>query len=261
MTSLRIMCATKRVLDYALKPRIAKGGAGVDLTGQKQSLNPFCEIGVEEAVRLREKLGKDKVSDIVAFSAGPPKAQDTLRTALAMGADRALLVEVAESDTPKLEPLSVAKLIAGAAKEEKADIVILGKQAIDTDNNQTGQMLAGLLGWGQATCASKVEVGEGGKEVKVEREVDGGTETVEVKLPCVITTDLRLNEPRFATLPNIMKAKKKPLAKKKPQDYGVDLANPRLKLLKVEEPPTRQGGDKVADVDSLVAKLKELKAI
>ena len=257
MSKLRVLCATKRVLDYALKPRISKSGTSIDLSGQKQSMNPFCEIGVEEGVRLKERQKAD-VEEVVAVSCGVAKNQDTLRTALAMGADRAILVEVSDKESDELEPLTVAKVLKGVAESEKSNLIVLGKQSIDSDNNQTGQMLAGLLGWPQATCASKLSV-EGDK-VTVEREVDGGTETLSFPLPCVVTTDLRLNEPRFATLPNIMKAKKKPLAKKKVSDYGVELRR-RLQFVKVEEPPVRTGGDKVEDVDAMVAKLKELKVI
>lgn len=255
MSKLRILCATKRVLDYALKPRINKSNTAIDLSGQKQSMNPFCEIGVEEAIRIREKH-KDRVEDVMAVSAGPMKAQDTLRTAMAMGADRGILVEVAEGDT--LEPLTVAKILKAVAEKEKSNIILLGKQSIDDDCNQTGQMLAGLLGWSQATCASEVKID--GEKVTVTREVDGGTETLETELPIVITTDLRLNEPRFASLPNIMKAKKKPLEKKKLADFGLEISQ-RFKTLKVVEPPVRQGGDKVEDVDAMVAKLKELKVL
>ncbi|ORY83886.1 hypothetical protein BCR37DRAFT_378896 [Protomyces lactucae-debilis] len=255
MSKLRILCATKRVLDYALKPRVNKAGTAIDLSGQKQSMNPFCEIGVEEAIRIREKH-KDRVEDVLAVSAGPMKAQDTLRTAMAMGADRGTLVEIAEGEA--LEPLTVAKILKAVAEKEKSNFIFLGKQSIDDDCNQTGQMLAGLLGWSQATCASKVTID--GDKVTVEREVDGGTEVLEAELPIVITTDLRLNEPRFASLPNIMKAKKKPLQKTKLADYGIEIAN-RFKTLKVEEPPVRQGGDKVEDVDAMIGKLKELKVI
>ena len=255
MSKLRILCATKRVLDYALKPRVNKTNTGIDLTGQKQSMNPFCEIGIEEAIRIREK-NKDRVEDVLAVSAGPAKAQDTLRTAMAMGADRGCLVEINDGDV--LEPLTVAKILKAVAEKEKSNIVFLGKQSIDDDCNQTGQMLAGLLGWSQATCASEVKID--GDKVTVTREVDGGTEVLEAELPIVITTDLRLNEPRFASLPNIMKAKKKPLEKKKLSDYGIDISQ-RFKTLKVEEPPVRKGGDKVEDVDAMVAKLKELKAL
>lgn len=256
MSKLRILCATKRVLDYALKPRINKSSTGIDLTGQKQSMNPFCEIGVEEALKIRERH-KDRVTDIVAVSAGPSKSQDTLRTAMAMGCDRSTLIELPSDDHP-LEPLSVAKLLKAVVEEEDANIVFLGKQSIDDDCNQTGQMLAGLLGWSQATCASEVKID--GDKVSVTREVDGGTETLETQLPIVITTDLRLNQPRFASLPNIMKAKKKPLQKKKLEDYKVDI-QARFKTLKVVEPPVRKGGDKVEDVSAMVAKLKELKVL
>lgn len=226
-------------------------------------MNPFDELSVEEAVRLRERKSPP-VADILAFSAGPAKSQDVLRTAMAMGADRAIHVQVDESaDQTSLEPLAVAKLLKKVAEEEKVDLVITGKQSIDDDAAQTGQMLAGLLGWPQATQASKVEIseGEGGALfATVTKEVDGGVETTRSRLPMVITTDLRLNEPRYASLPNIMKAKKKPLAKKTLGDYGVELGQ-RLKTVKVEEPPTRKGGGKVEDVDGMIAKLKELGAI
>jgi electron transfer flavoprotein beta subunit len=223
-------------------------GSGVDLANVKMSMNPFDEIAVEEAIRLKEK---GVATEIVAVSVGPAKAQETLRTALAMGADRAILVQTDD----EVEPLGVAKLLKAISDEEQPGLVILGKQAIDDDSNQTGQMLAALTGRPQGTFASKVEVS--GDSVAVTREVDGGLETVSLKLPAIVTTDLRLNEPRYASLPNIMKAKSKPLATKSPADYGVDVA-PRLKTLKVSEPPVRQAGIKVADVDALVAKLKEL---
>jgi len=216
-------------------------------------MNPFDELSIEEAVRMRER--KSPVEDILAFSAGPTKSQDILRTAMAMGADRAL--HVVEEKT-ELEPLSVAKLLQKVVQEENRNLVILGKQSIDDDANQTGQMLAGLLGWAQATQASKVEVE--GDTCTVTREVDGGVETLRAKLPMVITTDLRLNEPRYASLPNIMKAKKKPLVKKTMEDYGIDLTK-RLKTVKVTEPPARQGGGKVEDVDGMISKLKELGAL
>ena len=216
-------------------------------------MNPFDELSIEEAVRLRET--KHPVEDILAFSAGPAKSQDVLRTAMAMGADRGLHV-VEEKE--ELEPLSVAKLLKKVVEDEKRNLVILGKQSIDDDANQTGQMLAGLLNWPQATQASKVEIQ--GEECTVTREVDGGVETLKAKLPMIITTDLRLNEPRYASLPNIMKAKKKPLEKKTLKDYGID-ATPRLKQLKVMEPPPRQGGGKVEDVDGMISKLKELGAL
>ena len=245
---MKVLVPVKRVLDYNVKPRVKADGSGVDLANVKMSMNPFDEIAVEEAIRLKEK---GTVTEIVVVSVGEAKAQETLRTALAMGADRAILV-TAEG---KVEPLGVAKLLAKIVEEEQPSLVILGKQAIDDDNNQTGQMLAGLLGWGQATFASKVELSA--DAVKVTREVDGGLETDSFKLPAIVTTDLRLNEPRYASLPNIMKAKSKPLANKTPADYGVDVT-PRLTTLKVVEPAKRSAGVKVADVDELVAKLKAL---
>ncbi|EJT77656.1 hypothetical protein GGTG_02760 [Gaeumannomyces tritici R3-111a-1] len=259
MSGLRILVPIKRVIDYAVKPRVNKAQTGVELAGVKHSMNPFDELSVEEAVRLRErKAGPAGVEDICVISAGPAKAQETLRTAMAMGADRAVHVETAE-DAPALEPLSVAKLLKRAAEDHKSNLVILGKQSIDDDSAQTGPMLAALLGWPQATQASKVEVGSDGS-VSVTCEVDGGVETVRARLPMVVTTDLRLNEPRYASLPNIMKAKKKPLEKKALADYGVS-AESRLKVVKVTEPPPRQGGGKVEDVGGLVAKLKELGAL
>ena len=244
---MKILVPVKRVIDYNVKPRVKPDGSGVDLANVKMSMNPFDEIAVEEAIRLKEK---GVATEIVAVSVGPDKAQETLRTALAMGADRAILV-VAED----VEPLGVAKLLAKIMEEEAPGLIILGKQAIDDDSNQTGQMLAALTGRPQGTFASKVEVA--GDSVNVTREVDGGLETVSLKMPAIVTTDLRLNEPRYASLPNIMKAKSKPLAQKTPADYGVDVS-PRLKMLKVAEPPVRSAGIKVADVDALVAKLKEM---
>jgi electron transfer flavoprotein beta subunit len=244
---MKILVPVKRVIDYNVKPRVKPDGSGVDLNNVKMSMNPFDEIAVEEALRLREK---GVATEVVAVSIGPDKAQETLRTALAMGADRAILV-VAED----VEPLGVAKLLAKIVEEEAPGLVILGKQAIDDDSNQTGQMLAALTGRPQGTFASAVEVS--GDSVNVTREVDGGLETVSLKTPAIITTDLRLNEPRYASLPNIMKAKSKPLAQKTPADYGVDVS-PRLKTLKVAEPPVRSAGIKVPDVDTLVAKLKEM---
>lgn len=238
-----------------IKPRINKAGTGIETAGVKHSMNPFDELSVEEAVRLRERKAQP-VEEIIAWSAGPAKAQDVLRTAMAMGADRGIHVEAA--DTANLEPLGVAKILAKTVEQEKANIVILGKQSIDDDANQTGQMLAGLLGWPQATQASKIEIKD--DTVTVTKEVDGGVDTVKAKLPMVITTDLRLNEPRYASLPNIMKAKKKPLVKKALDDYGIDLKQ-RLKTVKVSEPPTRQGGQKVEDVDGMISKLKELGAL
>jgi electron transfer flavoprotein beta subunit len=245
---MKLLVPVKRVIDYNVKPRIKADGTGVDLANVKMSMNPFDEIAVEEAIRLREK---GAATEIVVVSIGPAKAQETLRTALAMGADRAILVT---SET-EVEPLAVAKILAKVAAEEQPGLVILGKQAIDDDSNQTGQMLAALLGWPQGTFASKVEV-EGSDAVNVTREVDGGLETVRLKLPAVVTTDLRLNEPRYASLPNIMKAKSKPLAQKTPADYGVDTA-PRLTTLKVTEPAKRSAGIKVGSVDELIDKLRE----
>ena len=245
---MKVLVPVKRVIDYNVKPRVKMDGSGVDLANVKMSMNPFDEIAVEEAIRLKEK---GVATEIVAVSIGEQKAQETLRTALAMGADRAILV-VSETE---VEPLGVAKILKAIVDEEQPGLVILGKQAIDDDSNQTGQMLAALLGRPPGTFASKVEVE--GDSVKVTREVDGGLETVSLKLPAIVTTDLRLNEPRYASLPNIMKAKSKPLAQKTPADYGVDVS-PRLKTLKVAEPPKRTAGVKVADVDELVAKLKAL---
>ncbi len=244
---MKILVPVKRVIDYNVKPRVKPDGSGVDLANVKMSMNPFDEIAVEEALRLREK---GVATEVIAVSVGPAKAQETLRTALAMGADRAILVEAED-----VEPLGVAKLLAAIMAEEAPGLVILGKQAIDDDSNQTGQILAALTGRPQGTFASKVEVD--GDAVKVTREVDGGLETVSLTMPAIITTDLRLNEPRYASLPNIMKAKSKPMAMKTPADYGVDVA-PRLKTLKVVEPPVRSAGIKVPDVDTLVAKLKDM---
>ena len=245
---MKVLVAVKRVIDYNVKPRVRMDGTGVDLTNVKMSMNPFDEIAVEEAIRLKEK---GVATEIVAVSIGPAKATETLRTALAMGADRAILIQ---SDDD-LEPLAVAKLLAKVAEEEQPGMFILGKQAIDDDSNQVGQMLAALLGWPQGTFASKVE--PQGNHVSVTREVDGGLETVKLATPAVVTTDLRLNEPRYASLPNIMKAKSKPLATKAPGDFGVD-TSPRLEVLKVTEPAKRQAGEKVGSVDELVAKLKTL---
>ena len=245
---MKVLVPVKRVLDYNVKPRVKADGTGVDLANVKMSMNPFDEIAVEEAIRLKEK---GAATEVVVVSIGVQQAQETIRTALAMGADRAVLV-VADG---KVEPLGVAKLLAKIVEEEQPQLVILGKQAIDDDNNQTGQMLAGLLGWGQGTFASKVEIADG--SARVTREVDGGLETVALKSPAIVTADLRLNEPRYASLPNIMKAKSKPLAQKTPADYGVDTA-PRVTTLKVVEPGKRQAGAKVADVDELVMKLKAM---
>ena len=245
---MKLLVPVKRVIDYNVKPRIKMDGSGIDLANVKMSMNPFDEIAVEEAIRLKEK---GVATEVVLVSIGPAKAQETLRTGLAMGADRAILV-VTDAE---VEPLAVAKILAKIVAEVGPGMVILGKQAIDDDANQTGQMLAALLGWAQGTFASKVEVA--GDTVNVTREVDGGLETVALKLPAIVTTDLRLNEPRYATLPNIMKAKAKPLAQKTPADYGVDTMA-RLTTLKVSEPAKRQAGIKVADVDALVDKLKDM---
>ena len=245
---MKILVTVKRVVDYNVKIRVKTDGTGVELANVKMSMNPFDEIAVEEALRLKEA---GKAEEVVVVSIGPAKAEETLRTALAMGADRAVLVETEDA----IEPLAVAKLLKGVIDAEQPGLVITGKQAIDDDSNQTGQMLAALLGRPQGTFASEVTVE--GDSVIVKREVDGGLETVKLALPAIVTTDLRLNEPRYASLPNIMKAKSKPLATKAPADYGVDTA-PRLKTLKVGEPPVRLAGVKVADVDALVAKIKEL---
>ncbi|HEX5645192.1 MAG TPA: electron transfer flavoprotein subunit beta/FixA family protein [Erythrobacter sp.] len=247
---MKILVPVKRVIDYNVKPRVKADGSGVDLANVKMSMNPFDEIAVEEAIRIKEA---GKATEIVAVSIGPAKAQETLRTALAMGADRAILVEV--EDGVEVEPLAVAKILKAIADEEQPGIVMLGKQSISDDSNQTGQMLAALMGRPQGTFANTVEVDA--DSVTVKREVDGGLETVKLALPAIVTTDLRLNEPRYASLPNIMKAKQKPLANKTPGDYGVDIA-PRLKTTNVSEPPVRQAGIKVADVDELVAKIKAL---
>ncbi|KAF2638591.1 electron transfer flavo protein subunit beta [Massarina eburnea CBS 473.64] len=256
MSGLRILVPVKRVIDYAVKPRVNRAQTAVETTGVKHSMNPFDELSIEEAVRLRERKTQP-VEEILAFTAGPIKSQDMLRTAMAIGADRGIHVFV-DDKSPELEPLGVAKLLKKVVEENKNNLVILGKQSIDDDAGQTGQMLAGLLNWPQATQASKVEIKNG--SVEVTKEVDGGVETVRAKLPMVITTDLRLNEPRFATLPNIMRAKKKPLEKKTLKDYGLDV-EPRLKTLKVTEPPPRKGGVKVEDVDGMIGKLKELGAL
>ncbi|WP_439271270.1 electron transfer flavoprotein subunit beta/FixA family protein [Pseudochrobactrum sp. HB0163] len=243
---MKVLVAVKRVVDYNVKIRVKSDGSGVELTNVKMSMNPFDEIAVEEALKLKEA---GKVSEVVVVSIGPAQAQETLRTALAMGADRAILVK----NDDVVEPLAVAKILKGVVEAEQPKLVILGKQAIDDDANQTGQMLSALLGWAQATFASEVQLSDAAANVT--REVDGGLQTIEVKLPAIITTDLRLNQPRYASLPNIMKAKKKPLDEKTPADYGVDTA-PRLKILKTEEPSGRKAGVKVASVAELVDKLK-----
>ena len=244
-----------------MKPRINSSKTAIDSSGLKHSLNPFDELSIEEAVRLRER--KLPVDDILAISAGPAKCSDTLRTAMAMGADRSIHVEVPDGpDTTQLEPLGVAKVLKKVVEKEDRNLVILGKQAIDDDSGQTGQMLAALLGWPQATQASKVEIAEDLGSVTVTKEVDGGVETVRASLPMIITTDLRLNEPRYASLPNIMKAKKKKLEKLTLKDLDCEEAGKsRLKILKVEEPPPRKGGGKVEDVDGMISKLKELGAL
>ena len=242
---MKVLVPVKRVVDYNVKIRVKADGSGVDLANVKMSMNPFDEIAVEEAIRLKEK---GKVTEIVAVSIGPQQAQETLRTALAMGADRAILVKT----DGVVEPLAVAKILKALVEKEAPGLVILGKQAIDDDSNQTGQMLAALLDWPQGTFAFKVEFGDG--SIDVTREIDGGLQTVTLTLPAIVTTDLRLNEPRYASLPNIMKAKSKPLAQKTAADYGVDVT-PRITTLKVIEPGKRQAGIKVADVDELVMKL------
>jgi electron transfer flavoprotein beta subunit len=243
---MKILVPVKRVVDYNVKVRVKSDGSGVDIANVKMSMNPFDEIAIEEAVRLKEK---GVALEVIAVSCGVLQCQETLRTAMAIGADRAILVETAE----ELQPLAVAKLLKALVDKEQPQLVILGKQAIDDDCNQTGQMLAALLGWGQATFASKVEVADG--KAVVTREVDGGLETLSLTLPAIITTDLRLNEPRYVTLPNIMKAKKKTLENVKPAELGVDVA-PRLKTLKVSEPAKRSAGIKVLDVAALVDKLR-----
>ena len=243
---MKVLVSVKRVIDYNVKVRVKSDQTGVDLANVKMSMNPFDEIAVEEAVRLKEAA---TASEIIAVSIGPEKAQDQLRQALAMGADRAILIKT----DAEVEPLGVAKLLKAVVEAESPGIVIMGKQAIDDDSNQTGQMLAALLGWAQGAFASKVE--KAGDKLNVTREVDGGLQTVSLSLPAVVTTDLRLNEPRYASLPNIMKAKKKPLDAKTPEDFGVDIA-PRLQTLKVTEPAKRTAGEIVADVATLVDKLK-----
>jgi electron transfer flavoprotein beta subunit len=243
---MKVLVPVKRVVDYNVKVRVKSDGSGVDIANVKMSMNPFDEIAVEEAMRLKEA---GKVTEVVAVSCGVAQCQETLRTAMAIGADRGILVETTE----ELQPLAVAKLLKALADKEQPQLIILGKQAIDDDSNQTGQMLAALLGWGQATFASKVVIEDG--KATVTREVDGGLETIALPLPAVVTTDLRLNEPRYVTLPNIMKAKKKPLENVKPADLGVDVT-PRLKTLKVSEPPKRSAGIMVKDVAELVSKLR-----
>ncbi|MTW12994.1 electron transfer flavoprotein subunit beta/FixA family protein [Pseudoduganella eburnea] len=243
---MKVLVPVKRVVDFNVKVRVKSDGTGVDIANVKMSMNPFDEIALEEATRLKEA---GKVTEVVAVSAGVAQCQETLRTGMAIGADRGILIETGV----ELEPLAVAKLLKAVADKEQPQLIILGKQAIDDDSNQVGQMLAALLGWPQATFASKVELGDG--KVTVTREVDGGLETLALQLPAIVTTDLRLNEPRYVTLPNIMKAKKKPLETVKPEDLGVDVT-PRLKTLKVAEPAKRSAGIKVPDVATLVSKLR-----
>ncbi len=248
---MKILVPVKRVIDYNVKARVKSDQSGVELANVKMSMNPFDEISIEEALRLKEA---GKATEVVAVSIGVQQSQETIRTALAMGADRGILVVT----DVNVEPLGVAKILAKIAADEAPDMIILGKQAIDDDSNQTGQMLAALLDWPQGTFASKVVAEDG--TVKVTREVDGGLETVALKLPAIVTSDLRLNEPRYASLPNIMKAKSKPIDSKTPEDYGVDVT-PRLTTVKVTEPPKRQAGIKVESVDALIGKLKEMGAI
>ncbi|GAB1610495.1 electron transfer flavoprotein subunit beta-like [Argonauta hians] len=250
MSSLRVLVGVKRVIDYAVKIRVKPDKSGVVTDGVKHSMNPFDEIAVEEAVRLKEK----KIAkEVIAVSCGPIQSQETLRTALAMGADKAIHVEIKPADFLNVQPFHISQILSKIAQEEKVDVLLVGKQAIDDDCNQTAQMTAALLDWPQATFASKVGLKD--KTLTITREIDGGLEDIEVKLPAVISSDLRLNEPRYATLPNIMKAKKKPLAKKTPADYNVDLT-PRHKVISVEDPPVREAGQKVESVEELVEKLK-----
>ncbi|XP_031328298.1 electron transfer flavoprotein subunit beta isoform X1 [Photinus pyralis] len=247
----RVLVGVKRVIDYAVKIRVKPDKMGVVTEGVKHSMNPFDEIAVEEAIRMKEKK---VASEVIAVSCGPAQSQEVIRTALAMGVDKGIHVEVSGAEYETLQPIHVSKILAKIAQKENIDLIIVGKQAIDDDSNQTAQMTAAVLGWPQATFASKVEKGE--KELTVTREIDGGLETIKCKIPAVISADLRLNEPRYATLPNIMKAKKKPITKMTPKDLGVDIS-PRIKIVSVEDPPTRQAGVILPDVDSLVAKLKE----
>ena len=252
---MKVLVPVKRVIDYNVKVRVKADGSGVDLANVKMSMNPFDEIAVEEAIRLKEA---GKAEEVVVVSIGVKQSQETLRTALAMGADRAILVTAAEDVHTDIEPLAVAKILAKIVEEEAPGLVIMGKQAIDNDMNATGQMLAGLLGWAQATYANKLDIE--GDAATVAREVDGGLQTIKVALPAIITADLRLNEPRYASLPNIMKAKKKPLDEKTAADFGVDVS-PRLEIVKTSEPAERAAGIKVGSVDELVAKLKDAGAL
>ncbi|HUF45804.1 MAG TPA: electron transfer flavoprotein subunit beta/FixA family protein [Aestuariivirgaceae bacterium] len=243
---MKVLVCVKRVVDFNVKIRVKADGSGVDLANVKMSMNPFDEIAVEEAIRLREA---GTASEVIAVSIGPQQSQETIRTALAMGADRGILVK----HDGAIEPLGVAKLLKAVVEQEKPELVILGKQAIDDDCNQTGQMLAALLGWSQGTFASKIKID--GSEAHVTREIDGGLQTIKIKMPMIVTADLRLNQPRYASLPNIMKAKKKPLEEKTPEDLGVDVT-PRLKVVSISEPPKRQAGQKVSSISELVDKLK-----
>jgi electron transfer flavoprotein beta subunit len=243
---MKVLVCVKRVVDFNVKIRVKADGSGVDLANVKMSMNPFDEIAVEEAIRLREA---GTASEVIAVSIGPQQSQETIRTALAMGADRGILVK----HDGVIEPLGVAKLLKAVVEQEKPELVILGKQAIDDDCNQTGQMLAALLGWSQGTFASKIKID--GSEAHVTREIDGGLQTIKIKMPMIVTADLRLNQPRYASLPNIMKAKKKPLEEKTPEDLGVDVT-PRLTVVSISEPPKRQAGQKVSSISELVDKLK-----
>ncbi len=252
---MKVLVPVKRVIDYNVKVRVKADGSGVNLANVKMSMNPFDEISVEQAIRLKEA---GQVDEIIVVSIGVKQAQETLRTALAMGADRAILVVASDDVHQDIEPLAVAKILKGVVDQEQPGLVLCGKQSIDNDMNATGQMLSALLGWSQATFASEVEIS--GDKAKVSREVDGGMQTIEVTMPTVITVDLRLNEPRYASLPNIMKAKKKPMDEKTSADYGVDVTN-RLEIVKTVEPAERAAGIKVASVDELVAKLKEAGAV
>ncbi len=252
---MKVLVPVKRVIDYNVKVRVKADGSGVDLANVKMSMNPFDEIAVEEAIRLKEA---GKAEEVIAVSVGVPQSRETLRTALAMGADRAILIVAAEDVHTDIEPLAVAKLLAGVIEEEQPGVVICGKQAIDNDMNATGQMLAALTGWPQATFASELNIGDG--SATVTREVDGGLQIIKVDLPAIVTVDLRMNEPRYASLPNIMKAKKKPMDEKTPADYGVDV-RPRLEIVSTTEPEARKAGEILGSVDELVTKLKEAGAI
>jgi electron transfer flavoprotein beta subunit len=251
LSAMKVLVPVKRVIDYNVKVRVKADGSGVDLANVKMSMNPFDEIAVEEAIRLKEA---GKADEVIAVSIGVKQAQETLRTALAMGADRAILIVAADDVHTDIEPLAVAKLLKAVIDEEGPGLVLCGKQAIDNDMNATGQMLAALTGWAQATFASKLDID--GDSANVTREVDGGLQTIKVKMPAIVSVDLRLNEPRYASLPNIMKAKKKPLDEKTPADYGVDVA-PRLEIVKTSEPEGRKAGIKVGSVDELIQKLKD----